>query len=85
MNLRSLNAEELEIIETKEQRKKIKIKLPTAVDYKELIPRTTLCILVYDIYEPIRYVIAIRSSRDKDIPEVGQKIAFSRAIDSTIK
>ncbi len=76
--MRTLNKEEQSILLKKEGRMNKKLNV-TGIEYHDLIPRTTLC---HVVGAKESYGVAIRSSRDKENLEIGNTIAFVRALNS---
>ncbi len=92
---RTLNAIESRIMLKKEERSGIRQQIPVGtpqrnisdslrVEYRELFPRITLCVLEDDATGNTYYGATMRSKRDRDNQATGKVIAFVRAVDEMI-
>jgi hypothetical protein len=83
--MRPLNDKEKEIVRKKTERTGIEYTV-VGVEYRTAFPRSTVCLIHIgivgeDILDNLVIGNAMRAKYEDDIPEVGQVIAFTRALD----
>ena len=81
--LRKLNEEEKEILREVENKSGIKFHVVN-VQYRRHVPRATICVITrrrWLIFDQYLLGVSIRSRTDAEVPEVGRKTSFRRALE----